>query len=180
MHENLPAGAERGFTIIEGLIATAILLVVAIGIIPLFANSILNNTKGSDSTLATNFSKTSVENLLQLPFTNPSVTVPAGQPSLQVNDWWSPGSGLLNDPSEGWQAGTPSAGTVNIWTRSAVVQQYSMNDILTNGSLTTPLDGSTQPNFVQLKMITVNVQSSKAGGILGAGERIGLQMVKAF
>src|SRR5262249_22676774 len=48
MNENLPAGAgpERGFTLVEGLVATAILLLVAIGIIPLFASSILNNTKG--------------------------------------------------------------------------------------------------------------------------------------
>jgi type II secretory pathway pseudopilin PulG len=173
--------SERGFTVIEGLIATAILLVVAIGVIPLFASSILNNTRGSDSMLATNFSKTATENLIQIPFNSGAVTVPAGQAQLTVDDWWSPGrTGRLNDPTQGWQAGSPSAGTTNIWTRSTTVQDYSLNDILTSGRLTTPLPGGTQPTFVQLKLITVNVRSSKPGGILGAGERIALQSIKAF
>lgn len=182
MNEKLPAGAgsERGFTMVEGLVATAILLVVAIGIIPLFASAILNNTRGSDSTLASNFSKTNVENLSQMPFTNVALTIPAGQTALTTNDWWKPGNGQINDPSQGWQAGTPSAGTLNTWTRSTMVQQYGLSDVLNNGALTTPLDGSTQANFVQLKMVTVNVQSSKAGGILGNGERITVQAVKAF
>ncbi|MEA2692276.1 MAG: hypothetical protein QOJ16_1663 [Acidobacteriota bacterium] len=182
MNENSPAGAglERGFTIIEGLVATAILLIVAIGIIPLFASSILNNSRGSDSTQASNFSKTNVENLLQMPFNNVLLKVPGGSNQLKVDDWWKPGNNKINDPSQGWQAGVPAAGTVNIWTRNTIVQQYGLNDILTNGSPTTPLDGNTQANFVQLKLITVNVQSSKAGGILGVGERIVLQTLKAF
>ncbi|HEV7517976.1 MAG TPA: hypothetical protein VGR07_16880 [Thermoanaerobaculia bacterium] len=182
MRENLPAGAgaERGFTIIEGLVASAILLIVAIGIIPLFANSILNNSRGSDSTLATNFSKTNIENLQQMPFSNPLLNVPAGQVKLQADDWWKPGNLKINDPSQGWQVGTPTTGTLNIWTRNTIVQQYGLDDILTNGAPTTPLDGSTQANFVQLKTITVNVQSSKPGGILGVGERISLQSIKAF
>jgi Tfp pilus assembly protein PilV len=182
MRENLPAGAgaERGFTIIEGLVATAILLIVAIGIIPLFASSILNNSRGSDSTQASNFSKTSVENLLQMPFGNPALAVPAAGTQLKTDDWWKPGNNKINDPSQGWQAGTPVAGTLNIWTRNTIIQQYGLKDILDTGGLVTPLNGATQANFVQLKLITVNVQSSKAGGILGVGERISLQTLKAF
>jgi Tfp pilus assembly protein PilV len=182
MRENLPAGAraERGFTIIEGLVASAILLIVAIGIIPLFASSILNNSRGSDSTQASNFSKSNVENLVSMPFSGAPLTIAAGQTQLKVDDWWKPGNGKINDPTSGWQTGTPSAGTLNIWTRNTIVQQYGLDDVLTNGAPTTPLDGNTQPNFVQLKVITVNVQSSKPGGILGVGERISLQTIKAF
>jgi prepilin-type N-terminal cleavage/methylation domain-containing protein len=174
------AGSERGFTLVEGLVAMAILLVVAIGIIPLFASSILNNIKGSDSTLAANFSKTNVESLSRMPFTNPALTIASGSTQKKTDDWWKPGNGRINDPSQGWQAGRPTAGPLNSWTRNTIVEQYGLADILNFGTPTTPLDGSTQPNFVQLKMVTVNVQSSKPGGILGNGERITVQSLKAF
>src|SRR6185369_7870572 len=102
--ENLPAGAgaERGFSLIEGLVATAILLIVAIGVLPLFASSILNNTRGSDSTQASNFGKSALETAVTLPVDNTAVLIPAGQTKLQVDEWWKPGNGKINDPTQGW------------------------------------------------------------------------------
>jgi len=193
MNEDLPAGAasERGFTVIEGLVATAILLIVAIGILPLFANSIANNSRGSDSTTASNFSKTVVENLAQVPFNGVDVTIAGGSTQKLVSEWWKPGAGPINDMTQGWQATPPTGTTFTTWTRSTSVQQYGVADVLNTGSLVTPLDGGTQPNFVQLKLITVTVQSSKIntvntlggghqGALLGGGENIVLQMIKAF
>jgi Tfp pilus assembly protein PilV len=202
MREDLPAGAvsERGFTVIEGLVATALLLIVAIGILPLFANSILNNTRGSDSTTASNFGKTAVENLSQQTFNSPDLTIAGGSTQKLTNEWWKPGAGPINDSTQGWQATAPSAATFTTWTRATSIKEYGVRDILTTqdpvagslqGVLTTALDGGTQPNFVQLKLITVTVQSSKIntvntlgggsrGAILGGGETIVLQMVKAL
>ena len=201
-HEDLPAGAvsERGFTIIEGLVATAILMIVAIGILPLFTNAILNNSRGSDSTTASNFGKTVVENLAQEPFNNPDLTLASGTTQKLTNEWWKPGAGPINDSTQGWQSTAPSSSTFTTWTRTTSIQQYGVRDILNSqapaagslqGVLSTPLDGSAQSNFVQLKLITVTVQSSKIntvnslgggkqGAILGGGETIVLQMVKAL
>jgi len=190
--------SERGFTVIEGLVATAILLIVAIGVLPLFTSSILNNTRGSDSTIASNFGKTTVENLSQQPFGGPDLTIPGGATQKVTNEWWKPGAGPINDSTQGWQSTAPSGSTFTTWTRTTTVQQYGVRDILNSqdssglkGTLSTALSGSTQPNFVQLKLITVNVQSSKIntvntlgqgnrGAILGGGETIILQMVKAL
>ena len=75
-------GPEAGFSLIEALIATGILLMIAIGIIPLFASSILNNTRGADSTTATNFSRSQLESLERLiSLATPAVAVPAGSRS---------------------------------------------------------------------------------------------------
>jgi hypothetical protein len=182
MRENLPAGtaAERGFTIIEGLVASAILLIVAIGILPLFASSILNNTRGSDSTTASNFGKTTLETAVTLPFDNVAVQVPGGQTKLQVDEWWKPGNGKINDPTQGWTTTAPPASTLSTWTRSTLVQQFQSVDAVTAGDLSAPYDGSVPPNFVQLKLVTSTVQSSKQGGILGAGEHITFRVLKAF
>src|SRR5436305_13986434 len=97
-----PAAGEAGFSLVEALVATGILLVIAIGVIPLFASSILNNTRGSDSTVSTNHSRSQVENLLQLPFNSPSLSVPATVSQAETDEWWAPGAtGTINDPSEG-------------------------------------------------------------------------------
>ncbi|HZF09742.1 MAG TPA: type II secretion system protein [Thermoanaerobaculia bacterium] len=201
MREDLPAGvvSERGFTVVEGLVATAILLIVAIGVLPLFTNAILNNSRGADSTTASNFGKTTIENLSQQQFNSTDLTITSGTQKT-TNEWWKPGAGPINDSTQGWQTTAPSASTFTTWTRITSVQQYGVRDILNSqvaapgslqGVLSTPLASGTQPNFVQLKLITVTVQSSKLntvtalgggkqGAVLGGGEAIVLQMVKAL
>lgn len=183
--------AERGFTVIEGLVATAILLIVAIGILPLFANSIANNSRGSDSTTASNFGKSALENLSQMPFNNTSLAIGSGATQKVLSEWWKPGAGPINDTTQGWQSTAPTSTQFTTWTRSTTVEEFGVRDILNSGKFVTPLDGSTQANFVQLKRVTVNVQSSKIntvnalgggkqGAVLGGGENIVLQIVKAF
>lgn len=193
---HVPHRGEAGFSLVEALVATGILLMIAIGVIPLFASSILNNTRGSDSTLSTNYSRTQVENLLQLPFNSPSLTVPAASSQAETDEWWAPGAtGAINDSAEGWQdaALTPKpAATVSPWTRKTTVAQFSVS-ALADGRLdpkTEAEDGSTPANNVHLKVVAVEVDSakgavaaqdsSKFGAALGGGETITIQTVKAF
>src|SRR5437763_9528292 len=164
---NGPAAGEAGFSLVEALVATGILLTIAIGIIPLFATSILNNTRGSDSTTSTNYSRTQVENLLQLPFNSPSLAVPAAASQAETDEWWAPGAtGAINDAAEGWKdAGvTPKpAATVSLWSRTTIVTQYSVA-ALTDGRLdpkTEAENGSTPANNVHLKVVAVEVDSAK-------------------
>jgi len=49
---------DAGFSIIEALIAAAILLIIALGLLPLFTRSISDNVSGNDATQATNGSRT--------------------------------------------------------------------------------------------------------------------------
>ncbi len=170
--------AETGFSLIEALIATGILLMIAIGIIPLFASSILNNSRGSDSTTETNHARSQMEDLLQLPWGGAILTLPATGTTSEIDEWWAPGdTGMLNDSAEGWQAALPT-GFVP-WTRKTLITQYNIS-ALDDGFLGTNEveDGSTPPLSVQLKMIQVEVDSGKQG--FGSGEKIVLQAIKAY
>ena len=82
MHTLKHLPAERhgaaGFSIIEALIAAAVLLIIALGLLPLFTRSISDNVSGNDASQATNGSRTQVEELLNVPFNNDRMEVPAG------------------------------------------------------------------------------------------------------
>lgn len=170
--------AESGFSVVEALIAAALLLIIAIGIIPFFSTAMANNTRGSDSTQASNFTKTVLEDLLQIPFNNQTVAMPAGSTQIVRDQWWSPGDReLVGD--EGWQDGV-SSGTEDVWNRQVVITQHSINDV-EDGLFDTPLDGSADPINVHLKQIVVTVRSSRqAGNALGGGQTFVLRTFKAF
>lgn len=173
-----PRRAERGFSVVEAMIAAALLLVIAIGIIPFFSTAMMNNTRGSDSTQASNFTKTVLEDLLQIPFNNQNVAIAAGSNQIVRDQWWSAGSReLVGD--EGWQDGIAS-GTPDVWTRNVTITQHSINDV-EDGVIDEPLDGSADPINVHLKQIVVTVQSSRqAGNALGGGQTFVLRTLKAF
>ena len=65
-----------------------------------------------------------------------------------------------------------------LWNRTTTVQQYGITD-LNDGKLDTPLDGSTQANFVHLKQIQVLIENPKKD-LFGNGQGITLTVIKAF
>jgi type II secretory pathway pseudopilin PulG len=168
-----------GFSMIEALIAAAILLIIALGLIPLFSRAITDNTNGNDATQATNGSRTQIEDLLQMPFNNLRLTVPAGNTQSQAVDSWAQGDkDKVGDPNEGWWSTPTGKGTV-LWTRTTRVRQYSINGLVEQGHLGTPLPGGTQPTFIQLKEIEVVIGNPKQG-LLGSGQGITLRMIRPF
>lgn len=173
-----PRTGESGFSVVEALIAAALLLVIAIGIIPFFSTAMANNARGNDSTQASNFTKTVLEDLLQIPFNNQSVAIPTGSTEIVRDQWWE-NPDPDNVGEEGWRDGV-STGPADIWTRQVVITQHSVNDV-ENGLFDTPLDGSADPINVHLKQIVVTVRSSRqAGNALGGGQTFVLRTFKAF
>jgi type II secretory pathway pseudopilin PulG len=173
---------EAGFSMIEALIAAAILLIIALGLIPLFTRSILDNNSGNDATQATNHGKTRLEDLIQLPFNHQRLEVPAGAQVGQSVETWT--TGALNqtgDPNERWWDGTaPPAGSGEaLWTRTTRVRQFSVND-LDDGVLDNPQPGGTQPIFVQLKEVEVQLENGKRGTLLGGNQALTVRVVKPF
>ena len=59
-------GGEGGFSLIETLIAAALLLILTVFILPLFVNSMWSNVKGLDSTEMTHLSRSGVEDFWEL------------------------------------------------------------------------------------------------------------------
>jgi Tfp pilus assembly protein PilV len=157
---------------IEALIAAAILLIIALGLIPLFSRAITDNSNGNDATQATNGGRTQLEDLLGVPFANTKLAV-VGTQTLTSDSFAMGDPAQTGDAKEGWWPGTPSDKGTVLWTRATRVRQYSVSD------LTTPLAGDTAANFVQLKEVEV-VMTNPKQGILGSGQGITLRILKPF
>jgi Tfp pilus assembly protein PilV len=167
-----------GFSMIEALIAAAILLIIALGLLPLFSRAINDNVSGNDATQATNGSRTQLEELLQVPFNNTRLTLAGGATELATADFWTRGDAKkTGSADEGWWANPSGHGQV-LWRRTTRVRQYSVSD-LTDGKLDTPLAGGTQPTFVQLKELEVVVENPKKN-LIGNGQGITLRVIKPF
>jgi type II secretory pathway pseudopilin PulG len=170
---------------IEALVAAAILLIIALGLLPVFSRAINDNVAGSDATQATNGSRTQVEELLQMPFNNQRLVVPAGgDKKLEIKDYWTRGkadSGAdtyeIGGDTEGWTTDAAGRGPV-LWNRTTTVQQYAIGD-LNDGKLDSPLDGGIDASFVHLKQIQVQIENPKKN-VFGNGQGITLTILKSF
>jgi Tfp pilus assembly protein PilV len=151
---------------IELMIAAVLLMVIALGLIPLFAQAIRNNATGSDVSQAANSNSSRIEEALQLPFNSESFEIKSGQPSREVDDSWARGNLVIGDKSEGWWPAVDAKGTsptgkgLILWNRLMTTQQYSMNNLdPKKNDFTLTADekelGGTEPIFVHLKQIEV-------------------------
>ena len=54
-------GAEAGFSLLEVLIAAVLMLVIAVGVLPLFTRAMTASLSGNDSSQASNFGRSRLE-----------------------------------------------------------------------------------------------------------------------
>lgn len=181
---------QAGLSLVEVLVASALLLIIAVGILPLFTRALFNNNAGNEYTKVSNHGKARVEEAFQLPFNGPALTtVDAGQTAkVTVEHYredtgtWEPGptpSPLPTDPSNPF-------GVVQIpWERTTTVRQYNTDSIHDedDGKVDLPkadaLVGGTPSGSVHLKEIEVLVESTRTGGPLGEGKQVVLRTFKA-
>ena len=175
------SSSMAGFSVVESLIAALILLIIAMGVIPLFARALRDNTTGADATQASNHGRARLEEFQQLPFNNQDLTLAPGALSLASGESWAQGTrDTFGDADEGWWPGTPSGRGLLLWTRTTTVRQFGMNDI-DDGRLNTPLAGGTQPAFVHLKEVEVRLVSQRPlSSPLGPGRQVVFRMLKPF
>lgn len=170
------ARGEQGFSLIEVLIASGILLVVALGVLPIFAQAIVNNRGGADYTTATNIAKSELERLYSLPFSSPDLRV-VGDETVR--------SQYFSTAQKKWIDGEIQTEDDDsaLWTRTTTIRQYGLGgvvDIDKDGELDPPLPGGTAETFVHVKEIEIQVVNGRDGGPLGAGKRITLRTYKAY
>src|SRR5215210_4428458 len=161
---------QRGFSVVEVLIASAIFLIIAVGVLPLFTQAIKNNLAGQDATDVSNLGKSKLEELLQVPFD--ALVVPAGQTVGETKEYYS-----VKDKV--WKAGVPPSTDPALWLRNVKISQYSLADLRDNGALNTPLVGGTSNTQVHLREIIVEVQGTRGGGALGVGKKLTLRMLRS-
>jgi prepilin-type N-terminal cleavage/methylation domain-containing protein len=165
------ARGEKGFSLIEVLIAAGIFLIVALGIVPFFTQAIVNNRAGADYTQSTNYAKSELERLFALPMSSPDLQVTAGTSTVTVQ--------YYSQTTHTWVNPLPT-GEVALWTRTVTIRQYGLSGMLAGGALTDALPAGTPAASVHAKQIEVKVQSGRAGGPLGGGKQITLSVFKTF
>ncbi len=180
--KGLPVSSSAaGFSVVESLIAALILLVIALGLIPLFARALRDNTAGADATQASNHGRARLEEYQQLPFNNQLLTLAPGALTLNRDESWAQGTrASFGDEDEGWWPGTPTDRGLVLWTRTTTVRQFGIND-LDDGRLDNPLPGGAQPAFVHLKEVEVRLESERpVESPLGPGRRVVFRVLKPF
>ena len=139
---------ERGVSLIEVMLASLLFLAISLGVVPMFTQSMVSNSSGNDSTKAANFARARTEELMQLPFNHPDLTIEAGAEKLiqeyqdKVTQMWLP----LPIPSDAQSE----------WVRDTTIRQYNV-DALTDQviDVAEALDSAADPSVVHLKEIEV-------------------------
>ena len=173
------ADRASGFTLIEVLIATAILAIALVGAIPMFMRSMSNNLEGSRLTEVTSRARAHLEALNSLPFNAAELTVPAGETVLETTDQYS-------RVSERWldEAALP-AGESPLYSRVTRVRQFGVSSINNVDLLFEDgeaLDGGTAASLVHVKEIEVRMDIGPAdtSNLLGVRKTVTLRLLKAF
>jgi type II secretory pathway pseudopilin PulG len=158
-------------SIVEVMIAAALLLVIALGILPLFTRSIISNRQGLDSTEVSNMARTQMEEYTQLPFNHLLLTVPDGETELVLEQHYS-------ENDDRWKPGADPAGGDNaLFTRTTTIRQFGI-DLAAASGLTAAIPGGSSPATIHLKEIQVNVLG-QAGGPLGPQKQITTRVFKS-
>jgi len=160
--------AQKGFSVVEVLIASLIFLIIAVGILPLFAASARSNVDGREATEVSNFGRSAVEDLLQANITDPRLTVPGGSTVRVTDEYWS-------QKDQVWKPGTGTTTDPAMWRRRTRVRQFNVSD------LNTPLNGNADAGQVHLKELEVQVWHGRNAQsvALGGGRRFSVRMLKS-
>jgi hypothetical protein len=186
---------EQGLSLVEVLIAALLLVIVALGLVPLITRAMASNVSGADSTTVSNHSKTGAEGLRQASFFWEELIVPNGQTAALRTYYWAQGDrDAIGDAGEGWTRMAvppdpdtvlpppvdPALGLIH-WRRNQRVHYYHIDDLVGDGRFNDPLDGSTDPVFVHLKDFEVEVEGVEgASAVIGVRRRIAVRTLKAF
>jgi Tfp pilus assembly protein PilV len=169
-------GAAGGFSLVEALLASVILMIVALGVLPLFSRAMVSNLAGSESTSLSSMAMERAEEFYQYPFNSSRLTIPGGSTEVFFDEVWTEQDGRWID---GTVAAAESADKTVLWTRRTRVRQFGINDVL--GGAPTPLDGNASTGSVHVKEIEVLVASARLSSVaLGPTKDLRVRLFKAL
>ena len=181
--------SSAGFSMLEVLIAGAILLIISLGLIPLFVQAIRNNETGSDYLQVTNGNKSRMEESIQLPINNETLALPIGATEGQVVDSYAQGDrNRIGDAAEGWWPGIPSDKGQVLWTRTMRIHAFSINSLdKESGDFAFHPDerepGTNDPSDLinhNLKEVEVVLESEKDSSLFSGRKRTTFRLLKTF
>ena len=176
---------------LEVLIATGVMLVIALSILPLLLRSLANNNQGAEATQAAIFVAGELDTRLQMPFDRGEMRLVDGltervEVETQTRQLDVSVPELIDaPPSRRWAAGEPDDPNTMQWRRTTQVRQFSLVDLQPDAgtgitSLDSPLPGGTNAQFVHLKEIEVRVETGRQSGVSGIGQDFTVRVLKAF
>ncbi|HEY3202438.1 MAG TPA: prepilin-type N-terminal cleavage/methylation domain-containing protein [Thermoanaerobaculia bacterium] len=165
------SNSQAGVTLVELLIALALMGIILLGIAPLFIVSVKSNYSANEYTSIHNLARDRLEQLMNLPVTDPQLAGanPCATPTSYPNDL----PATLPDPT----TGIPPSNVRNTLTRTYTVQNFrfpivdiTLPGAVPNGApfVSTCIDAPGQYHY---KRIDVTVTSSTMGTNLGIGYR---------
>ncbi len=168
--------SARGFSIVEVLVAAGILLVILLGLLPIFTRSAMSNSSGNQYTQLTNAAKSELERLADLPIDSAEIVVPNGNTELVTTQYYS-GS------QSQWVDNATLGSEEPIWNRKVTVRQCDLSGY-TNGRCSTLLSGGVNPP-AQLRQIDIEVSPGRTGtttalALLGLSKKVTLSTIKIY
>lgn len=159
-HMRAKRRGERGLTLVELLLALALLGFIMLGILPLFMGSVKSNFSANEYTSIHNLSRDRLEQLMNLRFEDPQLSA-----GVHANDL----PPILPNPATGL---TVAGGVANPFTLSYQVRQYKIpaSGTVATGASFTPTRVIVAGGTFEYKRIDVSVQSGT--GPLGIGSRV--------
>jgi len=158
---------EAGFSFIEVVIASLLLLMIAVAVLPMFTEAAASNETGREYTDVANFARSRAEELTQLQFNAEPLTITAGTERLHEE--------YYSATSRKWLAGTTAVAPDRaLWLRRTRIHQYEATD----RNLTTPLAAGTDALRIQVKEILVEVRGASAGSLFGPAKSITVRTIK--
>lgn len=161
--------AEAGFNFIEVVIASLLLLMIAIAILPMFTEAAASNEMGREYTEVSNFAKSRAEQFKQLSFNSEPLTITTLTERVHEEHY--------SNAKKKWVDGlTVATGDRALWIRRTTIRQFGVNDLDT---LTNPLPAGTPPEGIHAKEITVEVRGATAASVFGPTKNITVRALKS-
>lgn len=165
-------GRSSGFSLVEVMVASVMFLAVAVGVLPLFVQSMGSNVEGFESTKGANHSRSHLEEFQQMPFNNVLLEPTGENPRL---DYFS-------HETEQWVAGEPplDGSDPATWIRTTSVRQYHMS-ALDDGLLdpdSEALESGANPDWIHLKEIEVRIEAERNSPFGGPARDLTFRILK--
>ncbi len=163
---------EAGFSLIEMVVASSFLLVVALGLVPLFTQALIHNESGASSSDVSNIARSRLEWFNQLPFNSPPLTIETGTEKVLEQ--------YFSAIDQRWHDGVPPTMEPVLWTATVTVRQYN-NEAFEDDQLeeSEALPADTPTVAVHFKQLQVEVEAAPRAASLGPVRQITLATLKA-
>lgn len=185
----------EGFSLIEVLIAMAVVVIAMVGLLPLFMRSVIENIEGRESTIVGNQGRSELETLSELGFNNWELEITAGT-ERSTQEFYTTGAPDYRG-DESWVTAVP-AGEIAPWEKTTIIRQLGINGVLDSdldgvldvirgleddnrdGEFDNLLPVGTVPGAIHLKQLEVQIVGSKDWAHGGGAGQLTMNTVKAF